>query len=105
MTIPYPKREFINDDDSDSKSSAAKVTLPVFCVLDLRKFDMAKNDTDERSTWVSTLLLKYLTYPGPALSQCRSTVLGQCCSNVGSVIARFRDRHCICRLNCFDWSL
>ncbi|XP_067051776.1 cyclin-dependent kinase 8-like isoform X3 [Acropora muricata] len=24
MTIPYPKREFINDDDSDSKSSAAK---------------------------------------------------------------------------------
>ena len=26
MTIPYPKREFLNDDDSDSKSSAAKVT-------------------------------------------------------------------------------
>ena len=25
MTIPYPKREFLNDDDSDSKSSAAKV--------------------------------------------------------------------------------
>ncbi|KAM7449411.1 Cyclin-dependent kinase 8 [Porites harrisoni] len=24
MTIPYPKREFLNDDDSDSKSSAAK---------------------------------------------------------------------------------
>ena len=27
MTIPYPKREFLNDDDSDSKSSAAKVII------------------------------------------------------------------------------
>ena len=25
MPIPYPKREFLNDDDGDAKSSAAKV--------------------------------------------------------------------------------
>lgn len=65
---------------------------------------MAKNDTDERSAWVSTLLLQRLTNLGLVLGQCRSTVFGQCCSNVGSGVARFRERLCICRLNNFGWS-
>ena len=33
MTIPYPKREFLNDDDSDSKSSAAKVIIINICPI------------------------------------------------------------------------
>ena len=35
MTIPYPKREFLNDDDSDSKSSAAKVIYINFFIVNI----------------------------------------------------------------------
>ena len=42
MTIPYPKREFLNDDDSDSKSSAAKVMKCYWVNLSNREINAFK---------------------------------------------------------------